>query len=194
MSALAVYPEGRSKAHDGVSLRCLWRGGSAPDTSGLGVAQPFGPTEKVRPLEEHRRSNIQYFPQIQQALAAGPEIPSGKGGNRPARSAARERRKVALSFLSALDEEFSRLLRLARIISSLSPEVAPIQEFERVRLTLAFRYRLQALRVELALGGGGHATIASGERYREPAKRAHGNGDEGTWRARGVSGGDGVSD
>lgn len=123
---------------------------------GWALRSPSDPRKKSGPLEEHRRSNIQYFPQIQQALAAADQkFLLEKGGTELARSVARERRKVALSFLSALDEEFSRLLRLARIISSLSPEVAPIQEFERVRLTLAFRYRLQALRVELALGAAG---------------------------------------
>ncbi len=123
---------------------------------GWALRSPSATRKKSGPLEEHRRSNIQYFPQIQQALAAADQkFLLEKGGTELARGVARERRKVAFSFLSALDEEFSRLLRLARIIASLSPEVAPMQEFERVRLTVAFQCRLQALRVGLALGAAG---------------------------------------
>jgi len=123
---------------------------------GWALRSPSDPRKKSGPLEEPRRSNIQYFPQIQQALApADRKFLLEKGGRELARSVARERRKVALRFLSSLDEEFSRLLRLARIIASLSPEVAPMQEFERMRLTVVFHSRLQALRVGLALGAAG---------------------------------------
>jgi hypothetical protein len=104
-------------------------------------------------LEEQERSNIQYFPQIQQSLSPEDyEFLAAKGGKGLARTVVGERRKIAVDYLSALDEEFSRMLRLARIIATLSPEVAPMQEFERVRLSLVFRLRLRSIRVRLALG------------------------------------------
>jgi len=115
-----------------------------------------GKRKKSGPLEEHPRSNIQYFPQMRQALAAADrKFLLEKGGAELARSVGRERRKVAQHFLLELDQEFSRLLRLAKVITALSPEVAPMQEFERVRLSLVFHWRLQALRVRLALGAAG---------------------------------------
>jgi hypothetical protein len=104
-------------------------------------------------LEEQSRSNIQYSLQIQQSLgSADYEFLLAKGGAELAGSVVRERRKIALDFLSALNDEFSRLLRLARIIASLSPEVAPMQEFERVRLSVVFHLRLRSIRVRLAFG------------------------------------------
>jgi hypothetical protein len=112
-------------------------------------------------LEEQARSNIQYFPQIQQALSkADREFLFAKGGPELAREALRERRKAALDFVSALDDEFSRLLRLARVIAALSPEVAPMQEFERVRLSVVFHWRLQTIRVRLAMGAAGRPELS----------------------------------
>jgi hypothetical protein len=104
-------------------------------------------------LEEQARSNIQYFSQIQQALSREDrEFVRAKGGPDLAGSMGGERRKVARDFLKALDKEFTRLLRLARVIATLSPEVAPLQEFERMRLSAMFHWRLRVIRIALALG------------------------------------------
>ncbi len=144
--------------------------------------------------EEQPRTNIQYFPQIQQSLSpADREFLMEKGGPELTRRVFRERREITRDFLKALDEEFSRLLRLARIIAALSPEVVPMQEFERVRLSVVFRLRLQAIHLRLALGSDADAATKRGERYREPPERAHGNGDEGARGASRVGGGNGVS-
>jgi hypothetical protein len=111
------------------------------------------PRKTKAPLEEQHRSNIQYFAQVQQALSAEDrEYLLRKGPAGLAQSVDRERRKVALDFLEALDEEFSRLLRLAKVIATLSPEVAPLQEFERMRLSVVFHWRLQAIRALVAFG------------------------------------------
>lgn len=113
-------------------------------------------------LDEQPRSNIQYFPQIQQALSkVDREFLFAKGGAELAREAVRERRKAALHFISALDEEFSGLLRLARVIAALSPEVAPMQEFERMRLSVLFHWRLQTIRVRLAMGAAGTPELSA---------------------------------
>lgn len=111
------------------------------------------PRKTKASLEEQQRSNIQYFAQVQQALSAEDrEYLLHKGPAGLAQSVDRERRKVALDFLQALDEEFSRLLRLAKVIAALSPEVAPVQEFERMRLSVIFHWKLQAIRARLAFG------------------------------------------
>lgn len=111
------------------------------------------PRKKKASLEEQQRSNIEYFAQIQQALSVEDRkylLRNGPPGL--AQSVDRERRKIALDFLQALDEEFSRLVRLAKVVAMLSPEVAPLQEFERMRLSVMFHWRLQAIRARVAFG------------------------------------------
>jgi hypothetical protein len=44
------------------------------------------------------------------------------------------------------------MLRLARIIASLSPEVVAMQEWERLRLTVQFFWRYQLIRFGLLCG------------------------------------------
>ena len=107
----------------------------------------------ARTLDDPGRSNLQYFPQIHQALAGEDhEFLISRGGAKLARLVAGERRDVALQFLAALQEEFDRLMRLARVIAALSPEVQPVQEFERLRLTVILHCRVQAIRARLAFG------------------------------------------
>jgi hypothetical protein len=64
----------------------------------------------------------------------------------------RERRKVALAYLFALRAEFERLLRTARIVAALSPEVAGRQQLERVVLTLRFLWRYRVIRMGVWAG------------------------------------------
>jgi hypothetical protein len=105
------------------------------------------------PLEDRVSSHVQYFPQIQQALSfADYEFLVANGGPELARRTKRDRRKVAAQFLDALQAEFKHLLRQAREIAALSPEVAPMQEFERLRLTAMFEFRLQFMRLRLFAG------------------------------------------
>jgi hypothetical protein len=63
-----------------------------------------------------------------------------------------ERRRAGLAFLSAVREDFLSLLRLAKIIAVLSPEVAALHEFERLRLTLEFAWRYEVIRMQLRAG------------------------------------------
>jgi hypothetical protein len=109
--------------------------------------------QSVHSLEDSRRHNLQYFPQIHQALGNPDRLFLQKhGGAKLARAVYRERRGVALDYLKALDEEFSYLMRLARVIASLSPEVEAVEEFERIKLHVIFQCRLQTIRMRLALG------------------------------------------
>lgn len=71
----------------------------------------------------------------------------------------RERRKVALAYLSALRAEFERLLDTARIIAALSPEVVAGQEFER--LILAVNFFGDIGRFEWACGRASHRYLRS---------------------------------
>jgi hypothetical protein len=106
-----------------------------------------------RSLEEGGRRHITYFPQIRQALAgADYDFLSKRASRDVQRRVRRERLNVALSYLAALREDFRSLLRMARAIAVLSPEVAAVHEFEGLRLTAQFAWRYQMIRWKLLAG------------------------------------------
>lgn len=104
-------------------------------------------------LQESGRGHVAHLPQIRQALGeADLEYLSQKAPGVLARRARKERRRVALDYLLAVREDFEGLLRLAKIIAVLSPEVAVVQEFERVRLAAKFTWRYELIRMQLRAG------------------------------------------
>ena len=106
----------------------------------------------LAPVEEPGMRHIAYLPQIQQTLSrADIEYLTSKGSPKLAKRVRRERRKAALSYVAALQNDFQSLLRLARVIAVLSPEVGAVHEFERLRLSAHFAFRYQVLRILLLL-------------------------------------------
>lgn len=104
-------------------------------------------------LEEYGRGHVMHLPQIRQAFAqADLEYLSQKAQSPLVRRVQQERRRVALAYLFAVREDFQSLLRLAKIIAVLSPEVAAVREFERLRLTIRFAWRYELLRMQLHVG------------------------------------------
>jgi hypothetical protein len=100
-------------------------------------------------LQGMDKHHVNYLPQIRQALAkTDDEFLSGSGLGALRRRVRRERRDVALAFLSALREDFQSLLRMA----VLSPELVAVQEFERIRLTVTFACRYEMIRIKLLAG------------------------------------------
>src|SRR6266513_1126323 len=63
-----------------------------------------------------------------------------------------ERRRVALAYLAVLRGGFQSLLRMANVIAALSPEVAAVHEFERLRLTAKFAWQYEMIRWKLLAG------------------------------------------
>jgi len=63
-----------------------------------------------------------------------------------------ERRRDALAYLAALRGDFQSLLRMAKVIAALSPEVAAVHEFERLRLTSKFAWQYEMIRWKLLAG------------------------------------------
>jgi hypothetical protein len=113
------------------------------------VTSAFG----VDVLEEDEPGHLAYLPQIQQALAKTDyEFLAGRVPIRVQRRVRHERRGVALAYLSALRGDFQSLLRMARVIAVLSPEVAAVQEFERLRLSIKFAWQYEMLRMKLLAG------------------------------------------
>jgi hypothetical protein len=105
------------------------------------------------PLEEARRRNATYMPPIRQALSSADiEYLVAKSLPELARRLRKERLKIALQYLSALRQDFHCLMRLARVIATLSPEVDPLEEFESLRLSLKFRFYYQLIRIRLYAG------------------------------------------
>jgi len=91
-----------------------------------------------------------YFPQIRQALSReDAEYLRKNAPQKAARQALRERRSVARRFLRGLNEDFSALAKMGRVIAALSPEVSHKQETERLMLSLRFQvvYALVWLRL-----------------------------------------------
>ena len=113
------------------------------------VTSPFG----ADVLEEDEPGHLAYLPQIQQALAKTDyEFLAGRVPSSVQRRVRHERRGVALAYLAALRGDFQSLLRMARVIAVLSPEVAAVQEFERLRLTIKFAWQYEMLRIKLLAG------------------------------------------
>jgi len=104
-------------------------------------------------LEESGPRHVTYLPAIRQALAgADQDFIVHHGSRLLLRRFKRERRRVALAYLAALREDFQRLLEIARVIAVLSPDVAAMEEFERLRLSVRFRWRFEMIRMELWAG------------------------------------------
>jgi len=111
----------------------------------------FGASESI--LEDAGRSHVAYLPQIRQALAeADYQFLAGQVSLEAQRRMRRERRNVALAYLQELRSDFDGLLRMARVIAALSPEVLAVQEWERLRLTISFRWRCRIIWLSLWAG------------------------------------------
>jgi len=104
-------------------------------------------------LEGTSRSHADFLPQIRQAFAEADSLYlSQKAPRVLARRVRRERRRVGLAYLSAVRGDFQGLLRLSKIIATLSPEVAALQELERFRLEAKFWWRYEMIRMQLRAG------------------------------------------
>jgi len=104
-------------------------------------------------LQGPDRHHVTYLSQIHRALApADLEFLASRGSTKLVRRVRKERRRIALLYLSSLQENFEKLLRLARVIAVLSPEVHAAQEFERLWLGVRFNFRCHMIRIRLFCG------------------------------------------
>ena len=106
-----------------------------------------------RSLEERGQRHTDYLPQIRQAMAPEDyEFLAERAASKVQRRVRRERRGVVLAYLAGLRGDFQNLLRMARVIAVLSPQVIAVQEFERLRLTARFAFRYELIRWKLLIG------------------------------------------
>jgi hypothetical protein len=103
--------------------------------------------------QDLQSSPVSHLPQVRRALApADFEFASKRIPRDSLRQMRRERRQVTLAYLSALRAEMDQLLRTARVIAALSPEVAAGQELERVLLMVNFLWRYRMIRMTVWAG------------------------------------------
>jgi len=111
------------------------------------------PDAAVGLTEFSDRTHVTFFPQIKQALAVQDSVYlASLGMNALANRVRKERRKIALAYLDCLRNDFQRLWRLGRVISSMSPQVGTAQEFRRLQLGSAFSLRYEMIRIKLLFG------------------------------------------
>jgi hypothetical protein len=104
-------------------------------------------------LEESGRRHATYVALIKQAASpADMEFLARRGSPQIVRRVRRERRRIALLYLTHLREDFQRLLRLARAVAALSPAVGSRQELERFWLSLEFSWRYRMIRAGFYYG------------------------------------------
>lgn len=104
-------------------------------------------------LDDLSRRHILFLPQIRQALAPRDfSFLASRGSPKLARRVRKERRHIAFAYLAAVQADFRNLLKLARLVTLLSPEVVAVQEFEQLRLSCEFSLRCQWIRARLILG------------------------------------------
>jgi len=121
--------------------------------------QPQGVRDGSR---ERECIHISKLPQIRQALADSDFIYLNQRGYPAlAKRIGNERRRIALNYLACLRVEFEKLLKLARMVAALSPNLVVAQEVHGLRLNLEFWYRYYLIYFRLVSGVGQLKAIGS---------------------------------
>jgi hypothetical protein len=114
------------------------------------LARPYGNLDST---EESGQHHVGYFPQVRQALAADDLVfLSSRGSPQLVRRLRRERRKIAMDYLTCLRGDFLKLWRLARVIASMSPQVGVAQELARLSLGVNFSLHYELIRIKFFFG------------------------------------------
>ena len=93
------------------------------------------------------------LPQIVLALKdTDTEFLVERKANKLARRLQAERREIASQFLDMLELDYRNLIEASRVLTSMAPEVLPGQEWQRLRLSMAFRWSCMILRFRLRAG------------------------------------------
>jgi len=84
-----------------------------------------------------------------------------RGGRDLARRLRRERKRIALLYLGSLRSDFEQLLRIARVVALLSPEISGSYEYERLRLSALFRIRFALVKLHFLFGDAAMPQLTS---------------------------------
>jgi hypothetical protein len=111
----------------------------------------LSPDSVFEALSEPRHSFR--LPQILQALQPSDTEFLERRGFRALRQRIRsERTQMAIRYLSHLETDYETLLEASRILAVMSPEVVPMQEFERLLLSFRFARNCFLMRLRLRTG------------------------------------------
>ena len=111
---------------------------------------------------ESAPQHLRNMRQIRQAMdAADLHFARERGGPALSKRLRSERRDVVLHYLEAIRADFEQSLHIARIIAVLSPEVSGSHEYERLRLSVVFRWRFQKAKLRMHLGNAPLVEVAS---------------------------------
>lgn len=114
----------------------------------------LGP-DASRKIETLVARHCTHFAQMRQALASEDiDFIRRRLPKKDASRLRRERQRALQKYLDAIGEDFARLDRMARILTSLSPKVERRSELERLGLELRFRFLFRAARLRVKLGVG----------------------------------------
>ncbi len=120
----------------------------------LQAESDLGPDPSAK-IETLVARHCTHFAQMRQALATEDfDFIRRRLPKKDASRLRRERQRALQKFLDAIGEDFARLDRLARILTSLSPKVERGEELERLRLEMRFRILFRAARIRVLLGVG----------------------------------------
>jgi hypothetical protein len=142
----------------GIFIACLiglllWsaRRSSGPNPASL-------PRENLNFVCQH----LDHLSQLRQALA-GTDISllMSRGQHKLAQKITRERRQIALRYLESVRLDFEGLLRTAKAVAILSPEVMAADEWERMQLSAHFFWRYQILKLRLRMGSASFSQLGN---------------------------------
>jgi hypothetical protein len=98
------------------------------------------------------------FPVLQALRPEDAQFLSALGRPELAAHLVQQRKRVALMYLQALQKEFDCLLAASKTLAVMSPHLVPMEEFERLKLSIRFallcRYMKMRLRFGLSSQGG----------------------------------------
>jgi hypothetical protein len=93
------------------------------------------------------------LPQILQSLQPSDTEFLERRGHHSLRQRIRaDRKQIALQYVQMLETDYETLLEASRILAVMSPEVVPMQEWERVRLSFRFARNCFLMRLRLHSG------------------------------------------
>ena len=84
-----------------------------------------------------------------------------RGSRKLAKRLRQERKDIALLYLDSLRTDFEQLLRVARVVALLSPEISSSYEYERLRLSALFRLRFAVVKLRFLFGDAAMPQMAS---------------------------------
>lgn len=106
--------------------------------------------------------HYKYFPQVSRALSAeDARFLQSRAVPAVRRAALRARRTVALQFLLGLRDDYQKLNRLARVLTSLAPAANQQREAERFWLAIQFGIRWRVLWFEIWSGAAPASQLQS---------------------------------